>query len=70
MQNTRHGSLMEAAAILALGAGRVVSADPNPYRPRPPKSNTTLQREIVTHNEAVEARKAAKKARKAKKETP
>lgn len=77
MRSTRHSSLVEAAMILALGAGhgagvvartpgRVTNADPNPHRPRPPKRNTELQREIAAHNEAVEARKAAKKARKAK----
>ena len=72
---------MEAAMVMALVAGhgagaypitpwRVTNADPNPYRPRPPKRDTQLQREIAAHNAAVEARKAAKKARKAKKETP
>ena len=72
MRSTRHSSLLAAAMIMAMGAGHpvgnVTTADPNPYRPRPPKRNTELQREIAAHNEAVEARKAAKKARKAKKE--
>lgn len=77
MRSTRHSSLMAAAMIMAMGAGHhvgvasrptgnVTNAEPNPYRPRPPKRNTALQREIAAHNEAVEARKAAKKARKAK----
>lgn len=75
MRNTRDTSLLAAAMITTMGAGRrvactVTSADPNPYRPRPPKRSTALQREIAAHNEAVEARKAEKKARKAKKETP
>ena len=74
MRNTRDSSLLAAAMIMAMGAGHhvgnVTNAKPNPYRPRPPKRNTELQREIAAHNEAVEARKAAKKARKAKKETP
>lgn len=72
MRSTRHSSLLAAAMIMAMvaghPAGNVTTADPNPYRPRPPKRSTTLQREIAAHNEAVEARKAAKKARKAKKE--
>lgn len=81
MRSTRHSLSMEAAMVMAMvsgtGAGAypitpglVTNADPNPYRPRPPKSDTQLQREIAAHNAAVEARKAAKKARKAKKEAP
>ena len=79
MRSTRHSSLLAAAMIMAIGdgnlvgvasrpTGNVTNADPNPHRPRPPKSNTALQREIAAHNDAVEARKAEKKARKAKKE--
>lgn len=79
MRSTRHSSLMAAAMIIGLGAGHqvgvasrptgnVTNADPNPYRPRPPKRNTELQREIADHNDAVEARKAEKKARKANRE--
>lgn len=79
MRSTRHSSLMAAAMIMAMGAGHhvgvasrptvnVTNADPNPYRPRPPKRNTELQREIADHNDAVEARKAEKKARKANRE--
>ena len=60
--------------IMAMGAGHhvgnVTNAEPNPYRPRPPKRNTTLQREIAAHNEAVDARMAAKMARKVKMEAP
>ena len=77
MRSTRHRLLMEVAMLAAVSGGlypgmsdRVTNADPTPYRPRPPKRDTQLQREIAAHNEAVEARKAAKKARKAKKETP
>lgn len=80
MRSTRDSVLMEAAMVMALVAGhgagaypitpgRVTNADPNPYRPRQPKRNTELQREIAAHNEAVEARKAEKKARKAKRES-
>ena len=81
MRSTRHSIMMAATMIMAIGdgnlvgvasrpTGNVTNADPNPYRPRPPKRNTELQREIAAHNEAVEARKAAKKARKDKKEAP
>lgn len=81
MRSTRHSSLLAAAMMMAIGdgnlvgvtsrpTGNVTNANPDPYRPRPPKSDTQLQREIAAHNEAVEARKAAKKARKAKKEAP
>ena len=81
MRSTRHSSLLAAAMLMAIGDGNLVgvassptglvtNADPNPYRPRPPKRSTALQREIAAHNEAVEARKAEKKARKTKKETP
>lgn len=72
MRNTRHNILLAAAMIAAVGTGSLVgnvtTADPNPHRPRPPKRSTTLQREIAAHNEAVEARKAAKKARKLQKD--
>ena len=80
MRSTRHSIMMAAAMIMAIGDGNLVgvasrptgnrtNAEPNPYRPHPPKRNTALQREIAAHNDAVEARKAEKKARKAKKET-
>jgi hypothetical protein len=82
MRNTRGISMLAAAQIAALGAGLSLGAAfpaarlrdddlwAKPYRPSKPKRDTELQREIADHNEAVEARKAAKKARKALKEPP
>lgn len=78
LRDTQHSLLLEAAMAMAISngnlvgaayrpTGNVTNANPDPYRPRPLKNYTQLQREIAAHNAAVEARKAAKKARKAKK---
>lgn len=73
MRSTKHSSLLAAATILALGAGLPSASSPQIYRPSQIRSRrvaTKAPTEIEAWNEAVEARKAAKKARKAQRGTP
>jgi hypothetical protein len=59
-------SLFTAAALAAASAGLpslgTKQLNSRAYRPNKPKRNTELQREISDWNEAVEAKRKAKKA--------
>ena len=63
-----HAGLMATAMIAGTGASLDVLGPPlrsaSNHRPRPPRTDTALAREIAEHNAAVERRKTEKKARK------
>lgn len=70
MRSTKHSSLLAAATIMALGAGLHIADSPRsrqPVKTQPRRIATQPKTEIEAWNEAVDARKAAKKARKATK---
>ena len=77
MRSSRN-SLLAAMAIAKMGAGHVVepavtirsAGSGNNRRPHKPKRDTAQAAEIADWNDAVEARKAAKRDRRAAQQEP
>jgi len=78
MRSSRHSSLMAAMAIAMMGAGHAVepavtlrsAGSGNNRRPHKPKRDTAQAAEIAEWNDAVEARKAARRERRAAQQEP